>query len=388
MITVFASVQFSFAGEEIGNTEWRGRMQGMLKEVLVLFPYAFDDGKLNDTKNSAQIEKSIRTLSGYSSGLKKHTTRMKMEEGLKIDPSFPFIAEAFEQELNSAQASFKKTGRSNKETQIYLRSALSKCMLCHSQTANGPELKLNQFKKAFSALATKDRFLAYAATRQFDEALDVFEKLLEESKVKAQDQSNLDQSIKAALAIVVRVKKDPKKTTNLIEKIAQSEAGSSLLQNDLKDWRASAQSWQAEKSPVLNSDQLLFNEANRLIDSRKKRAKSIEAFENSDISLLRASSFLHEILSSYPKSTYRAQSYLMLASTYEMLPGFAIWDLADEYLGACIQENPHSQIGEKCFEQYNSNITVGYSGSAGTNIPAAVREHLSRLKELSKQKLK
>ncbi len=67
-----------------------------------------------------------------------------------------------------------------------------------------------------------------------------------------------------------------------------------------------------------------------------------------------------------------------------MLPGFAIWDLADEYLGACVQEYPHSTIGEKCFNQYSDNVVVGYSGSAGTNIPAAVREHLARMKALAK----
>ncbi len=377
-LCVFLQVR---AEEQVGNNEWRARMQSMLKEVLVLFPFAFNDAQYNDIKNQNSIDQSLKSLVEHSEGLKKHTSRIKKEDGLKIDPSFSFIAEAFENELHSAQVNFKKTGRQHTEAQNYLRSALSKCILCHSQSANGPELKLSQFKKAFAELSPKDRFMAYAATRQFDDALKVFDVILKESR--AQDKENLDPNIKTALAIAVRVKKDPKKTSQIVEEVANSGAGSSILKNDLKDWRKAAIAWQTEKAKAPTTDQALFDEATRLIDSQKKKENSFENIENSDISLLRATTYLHDLLTDYPKSRLRAESYLLLASTYDRLPGFAMWDFADEYLGACIEENPHTSIGEKCFTQYRENIIVGYSGSSGTDIPHAVSEHLARMKALA-----
>ncbi len=375
----------TFGKEAVGNGEWRQRMQAMLTDVLALFPYAFDEAKFNDPANTLIVEKSIKSLAQHSSGLKKHTSRLKSSLGLKIDPSFPFIADAFENEITAAQIAFLEGKDSYPQSQIYLRSALSKCVLCHTQSANGPELKLSQFDNQFLALSSPDRFIALAATRQFDSALSEFEKILHDSKVKKSDPFTTDREAKEAIAIAVRVKKDPKIALKLIDEIAEAGSGSTILQNDLKGWRKSVLAWQAEKNLALDSDQALFSEATRLIEAGKSKERSLEIYENSNVTLLRASSYLHDLLSNYPKSPLRAKSYLLLASTYDLLPGFALWDLANEYLGACVQENPHSKIGETCFSEYNDNIVFGYSGSSGTHIPRAVSQHLARMKELATQ---
>ena len=76
---------------------------------------------------------------------------------------------------------------------------------------------------------------------------------------------------------------------------------------------------------------------------------------------------------------------MLLASIYKSLPGFAIWDLAEEYLGACIRENPHSEIGEKCYSEYDDSILTGYSGSSGLHLPRAVKDHLAQMKALAKR---
>jgi hypothetical protein len=389
LIVVFVVALVSVAAKEAPvNPEWRARMQGLLTDVLALFPYAFDEAQFNDPKNASKIKASLENLSQHSSGLKKHTARISKEEGLKLDPAFPFIAEAFENEIKSAAEAFAAGPASYPQAQGYLRAGLAKCTVCHSQSSTGPELKLESFKSQFAALPTKDRFMALAATRQFDEALNEFSKSLRESKVKKPDQYFLDREIKAAFAIAVRVRRDPKRTLALIEEISASGSSSTILQNDLKDWKKDTLTWMNEKPAVLDNDKALFQEAQRLIAASSKRDVSVDHFENASIPLLRASTHLHDLLANYPKSEFRAEAYVLLASTYDSLPGFAIWDLADEYLGACIQENPHSKVAERCFEKYKTSMVLGYSGSSGTHIPPSVRQHLQRLQELAAPEVK
>jgi hypothetical protein len=270
-------------------------------------------------------------------------------------------------------------------------------MLCHTQTANGPELKLDQFKAQFAALSADDRFTALTATRQFDEALTLFATMVEESKTgkgtpngaanSAAQAAMFDRNARVAMAVLVRVKKDPARALSLIDKMTASEVGTTVLRNDLKGWKRDLLTWQSEKAKggekEMGSDQALFNEASRLKKSALQAEAPLVNATSSSIAYLRASALLHDLLLQYPKSHLRPQSYLMLASIYESLPGFSIWDLSDEYLGACIQENPHSEMGEKCFQQYNESLIGGYTGSSGTHIPAAVQRHLSKMHDLA-----
>lgn len=371
-------------GQDVGGTEWRARMQSMLKDVLVLFPFAFDETKFNDPKNEAAIKDALRSLSEHSSGLKKHTTSVKPAAPIKTDPSYSFIAQAFETEISSAQSAFSEDRR--RQAQGYIRSAISKCMGCHSQSAIGPQLNLDHFKNQFAALSPSDRFMAFAATRQFDQALKEFEQFLRDAKVTKPDPVAVDRQARAALAIAVRVKKDSKLTIALIDQMIASKAMSPMLLKDATDWRKTVIDWQTEKPQTLDSDKALYSEASRLNESGQKIENAAGHFENPDVPLLRATALLHDLLSKYPDSKLRAESYMLLASIYDRLPGFAIWDLADEYLGACVQENPHSEMGEKCFAKYKDSIIFGYTGSSGTNVPFAVSRQLQSLKELATRK--
>lgn len=384
LLSLLNSSQTFGAGAEVpANVSWKVRMQAMMKEALILFPFAFNDEKFNDPKNAPTIHASLDALVKYSEELKGHASHFKREEGLKIDPSFPFIAEAFESELIHAQSRFDHGADKNKEAQGFLRSAIAKCMLCHSQTSIGPELELDPFKPQFAALSVSDRFLAFTATRQFDKALGVLEDSAKELKQTKPKYADLDRSTRAAIAILVRVKRDPKRAVEFIDKMTAVDTAPSIYKNDLKGWKKSLLAWQAEKPVSLTSARMLFEEATKIKQSAEKAHKLAPNYENVDVPLLRSTGLLHDLLSNYPKSEYRAKSYMMLASNYEALPGFAIWDLSDEYLGACIQENPHSEVGEKCFRLYDESITLGYSGSSGTHIPDTVKEQLARLKKLA-----
>ncbi len=371
--------------EGVGGADWKAQMRTMLTDVLVLFPLVFDDAKFKDPKGATIIQKSLNSLATHASGLKEHTSRVQPIDGLKIDPSFPFVAEAFEREVVMAQSAFSETGNSRNRSQIYLRSAISKCMMCHTQSPIGSELKIYQFENQFVSLSSSDRLMALTATRQFDTALKQFDQIVHDAKLTKPDPSTFDRNAKATLAIAVRAKNDPLKSLAVINQVISSGAGSSGLQKDATGWKKSVLEWQEEGRVATKSDQALFNEAKRLSTVEHLKKSEAEIYENTDVMLLRASSRLHDLLSSYPKSSLRAESYLLLASIYQSIPGFAIWDVGDEYLGACIKENPHSEMGERCFKEYDDSITLGYTGSSGTHLPGSVIKQLQKLQLLARR---
>lgn len=372
----------AYAQNKVGNTEWKVRMRALLTDVIALMPYAFDEAKYRDPKNAETIKEALDSLAAHSVSLKDHTAKLKTSADGKVDPGIRYISQAFENDIGAAQVAFSGSADAQRQSQTYLRAALAKCMMCHSQASNGPEVQLEQFKGQFEKLNYADRFQAYAATRQFDEALEVFSKTLRDAKVSKPDESIVDREVKAALAIAVRVKRDPNLALKLINEVEASKAASRMTQADLKDWKNAVIQWQNESQIDRRHDQSLYMAAKKLA-SNGKATKSVNALENSNIQMLRASSLLHDLLTNFPKSSLRGDAYLLLATTYEMLPGFSAWDLPDEYLGACIEEFSHTETSERCYKKYQEITVLGYSGSSGVHVPTAVIQHLQRMKELA-----
>lgn len=377
-------VKSASAPAKVGDEAWKARMQLMLSDVVQLLPFAFDEVKFTDQKNESTIETALKGLATHSAELKQHTSHMDRAKGLKIDPSFPFIADSFEREIAQAQQSFNDPN-TRSESQIILRSALAKCTMCHSQSAVGPTLKLKTFNSTLKNLPLSDRLMALTVTRQFEEALIAFQQYAKEAKGVKPKTVPFDKNVRALLAVAVRVKRDPLAAGRVISAAIDSGAGSTMLQTDLASWKTAVATWQQEKPPDLNSDQMLFSEAKKLTNRSQDSQRTRESYVSDAVSYLRASGYLHDLLSNYPESSLRAESYILLASIYESLPGFAIWDLGDEYLGACIEENPHSNNGERCFSLYNDSIVAGYTGSSGTHLPTAVKDHLSHMKSISQK---
>ena len=263
------------AKEGVGGADWKAQMRIMLTDVLVLFPLVFDDAKFKDPKNATMIQNSLNSLAKHASELKEHTSRIQTNDGLKIDPIFPFVAEAFERETAMAQWAFSEHKNYESQSQLYLRSAISKCMMCHTESPIGSELKIYQFQNQFVSLSGSDRLMALTATRQFDSALKQFHQIVHDSKQINPNLSAFDRDAKAALAIAVRAKNDPSKSLVVINQVIASGAGSAILQKDALGWKKSVQEWQAEGSVSPKSDQALFDEAKRL--SAVERLKKSEA---------------------------------------------------------------------------------------------------------------
>ena len=61
------------------------------------------------------------------------------------------------------------------------------------------------------------------------------------------------------------------------------------------------------------------------------------------------------------------------------------FSFADIYLKSCILEYPKSPFAQKCYAAYEEGMIMGYTGSAGTELPPDVQAELKSLKEKIKK---
>ena len=93
---------------------------------------------------------------------------------------------------------------------------------------------------------------------------------------------------------------------------------------------------------------------------------------------------MHGILSNYllenPKTTLKTEILYWFGLLENTSP--SIYSLGDLYLVDCIKMSPKSKYAKKCYDSYSKSITFGFSGSAGTHIPADIQLELDELQKL------
>ncbi|MES3038036.1 MAG: hypothetical protein V4736_09035 [Bdellovibrionota bacterium] len=377
----------AYGGKKTLPNDWRARMQTLLGDVVVMFPFAYDQELYTNKDNAVFIKDSLASLKKHSSSLNDHLRNFSDRKGAAVDPILPYIADEFAEELKLAESKFNEGGSSLKQSQVYLQSALNKCIQCHTQTSKGRELNFGKFSDQYADLKPVSRFYSLVVTRQFSESLKQFDEIIASSNSKKQSPGSLDQVGRTALAIAVRVKEDPKLTLKILNAMEENETGTSAFRSDVKGWKNASILWQTETAAPPKKDSEMLSKAKELVQQGKK-SETLSNFQSGSVSYLRAVTYLHKLIEQFPQSKLKPEAYLLLASTYELLPGFALWDVSEHYLTSCIVENPHSEIGEKCFAEYEDQTTMGYTGTAGTFIPGPVIEHINRMKKLSAREKK
>lgn len=354
---------------------WAGKMHSLSETLSDLLPLVASRTKFNDEKNHARIEGDTRRLRQLAHGLSQ-------EKAPIADPSMKMMSGLFAEDIDRALESLK-TGNREYSRQI-LKDTTSYCIQCHTQTNNGPEFPRLDLKINLAELSPLEQAEFFAATRQFDRALSAYDVVLKSENLAKADPFEWEQSARAALAIIVRVKHDPKAASQLISTIESNKAISSNTKGILASWKKSVREWSNEKKPVLVSPNEKITHAEELI----KRAQNREEFpldHSQDILYFRASSLLHDLLATRGRTDpLSAQALYLAGVAAEATRDMNFWTLHETLYESCIHAAPHSALAMKCWTQLSDSITLGYSGSGGVRIPPDVSRRLETLKTQAK----
>lgn len=402
------------AAEKPPTAVWVKNMTGLYRSLGEILIQISDTQNYYQGKNRARLEKEVKVFTE----LAQETARLSKDpkKSADADLSLTLYAPMFAQEAKRAQAELKaghgdaRLSARREYARTLLKSMTNYCIACHTRNSSGPhfyELGFQFPVAEKSKLSEMDRAEFYAATRQFDLSQKAFIKILSDSAILKKAPLEWERAARYALAVAVRVKKNPEQAIEVIQKVLSAEQAPFFMKKDAEQWMKSAQDWKAEK-PVsqktpntlstLNTEEDYRREVARLLSRARtaQKAKSTTSASSDvvlyarsgDVDYLRASALIHEWLQKFPitassKDAQTSEALFMAGVCYEVLKEFNLDGMHELYYETCIRRSPHTPTAEACYRQYEQSVHFGYTGSGGTHLPPEMETKLNELERLS-----
>lgn len=350
---------------------WPEHMQGFAKSVSKLAPYVYSARAYSDPQNGKEISARLKEFSGLA-----HT--LKAEMGEKIVGSDPLVRYSLGQlkgDISRAQESFE-IGSLDYSRGV-MKNALNHCFRCHSLNDPGSKATLDWSSFKNLPLSPLERVDLLVASRQFDQAKQLLEGLMKDPEYVMRAPFDFESALRRYLALMVRVKRDPKATLAELENLDHRKEVPFYVQEHLHSWIQSLSAWSHEK-PTKTS---LLDQAR----ARMKAAQRLQGFakdHSGDVEYLRVTNMLHDYLKTAQSPADTAEAFSLLGQSYEVLDELGYWNLHEVYYEACIRALPKTDRARGCFRRLQSSIYLGFSGSSGVHIPQSERERLNELKPL------
>lgn len=356
----------------------RQEMGGLFVALSDFLPLVLNKAAFEDPKNAREILSLMNRMQDLSGKMVVSTKKFADN-----DPSIPFIAEKFDQDIRMSIEMWNSGDRV--VPRRLMRNVTDYCISCHTRTSKGLHLSdviQSQRFKSMPAL-TKAEYLA--ATRQFSEALKQYEHVLVDKPLAKSDPEAWDLAVRKMLAISVRVEKDPSLTTELLSRI--QEAPDSIppgLRGDIAMWRQSAKSWTTERRPPNMNDKERFDLAKRLINEGEAIAQKVPG--GALIEYMRASAILHDLLGRSHGGENEQQMLWLAGQSAEYLRDLNIWTLQDTYYEGCVRKGKDKDkaLGAKCLNALESSMLQSYGAASRAGLPSYAKRQLDDLSKLVK----
>lgn len=348
-------------------------MRALSETMSTLLPLASSRERFSDQKNAASILNSTENLHTIVKSLSNSSAHS--------DPEFKTMSGLFDEDINRALSALK-SGNHEYARQI-LKDTTAYCIECHTQTNNGPDFPKLDLKINTALLAPFERAEFYTATRQFDLALTSYREALLAPKTK--NSFAWENAARVALAITVRVRNSPDETMKFLEQISKSHASPPRMQKTMSQWQRDVSQWKgSDKQTKLSDTESKLKLAEQLLAKAQRRQK-FPLDHSEDVFYFRAASLAHEILMKKDADhVVTARAMFVAGQTSEATRDMNFWTLHESLYEQCIRELPHSTIAQQCFKRLSDSITMGYTGSSGTNIPDEERGRMMNYSEMAK----
>lgn len=357
------------------SAEVKAAMANNLAAVVKLQPLLLNPAAFADPKNAHAVSHSLSSL--------RRTPHQFMRP--KAQEPAAAVSDLFGEAVGRAQSDFD-AGRLD-SARMRLRGLTSLCAGCHArqlagEKASAPQLNaLEQLDT--TGLRPSERAQLLAATRQFDAALDAWREVLASPRQSDADSFEQDQALRGALSVAVRAKDDPAATIELLRQAAERPGLADRVRRDYQALLKDARSWQKEQlSAATATPTALYQRAVALIEKSGATA-ALFPQDTERIKLLRATSYLSLALEREAFAPWRPDALYRLGVATGATLDPDLWELDSLYLEACIRENQHTPLAQRCVDRLSERTLFGYTGSGGTRLPDDVAAHLATLRELA-----
>ncbi len=363
-----SSLNLSVAQAESPTTDSvpiRIRMDQIAQSFRELERFLPSQERFSDSANEATISSALAKLSTSF-----YEVLQTSAHGHVKDPGFQVTLRVVSEMIDDAKNRFKE---GKKGYALWrLRTTASHCVTCHTRyevpTPLASQLAPEELADDFS----KGEF--YLATRQFEEAAKYF---LKSARVPPPGRTRLD-ALRKWLVIQTRVWAEPARALDELRNFTSQYKLNSLELETVSQWSNSLSSWKNEK--VVEVDAL--RKAESLI--RQGLGSNDLLYGNvGAVELLRATALLHKMLEDESSKTRRGHALYLLGLTYSRLPLFFLDELPELLLEQAIREIPGSEDARLAYKLYTEVVSLGFTGSAGTEIPDDIQLKFKELYNLA-----
>jgi hypothetical protein len=354
---------------------WSQKMQSLSKTLAELMTDITSDARFETPANKKKIEGHAKTLSKLA-----HDLNLKGTNRPDLDPSIVMLSQLFSDEADYAYQELKRGHRAYARDR--LRSLTGYCIACHTRTQSGPQFSNLPLNPTTEKLSSIEKGEFFVATRQFDRALQEFQGILEDELAPLRRSVEWEKASRYALAIAVRVKKDPNLAQGTVDRIIAAKNAPYFIKQNAREWQKSIQDWMNEAPRKAQTEEGYRLESMRLLAEAHKIQK-YPMDRSGDVAYLRASAAVHEWLQMPKSGKNTNEAYLMAGVCYEVLRPLNLGELHEMYYEACVRQEPHTPTAELCYQRYEQSIYVGYTGSGGMHIPSEIKAKLADLEAMA-----
>ena len=342
-------------------------MHSVYASMDTILPLSIRLGDFSDKKNIPIIKKELANLKKNAFLLNKHVATTTINNKIVSDNLAADIMD-LEEIYNNGEY---------ERSRFILHNLTENCTNCHTRM-NPSQKKDTSFQIHFSKENMKDLNgfdLAHfqAMVRQFDLAMDTYEKEFRKEPMQIDSQSFYEY-----LKIAIRVKSDYDRVLNLLKDLHSKIDKKLDLYQTVNAWIQSLRDIKRNKLDAnvsMKTTEQLLTKAGAIITYPKD--------ESGFIYLLTASKNLHTMLDSNKFSKDElAKIYFYLGQT-EGFISLSCWlNEYEQYYEYAIRTSPGSTWAELALSALQESYLFGFSGSSGTHLPPEIIKKLQELNEL------
>ncbi len=346
----------------------RPHMRAVYQSLMNIFPFAVSREAFVDKKNEKLIEDNLKLIAEHA----------KLIDAVvaKDEKGHAFLSQQLLR--NASLASLRYKSGHPEQAQFYVEEMYDTCLSCHTSRGSSSDSAFTMdFPKDVKpeALGTlgKARFLALS--RQFEKAMDEYERLFASGELSLEDLLHYDPFVDYML-LALRVKDDRPRLIKTFSTL-KLENYPVMIRHDLSAWVEALKKIKPKPAKLSELDY-----AKQLIHS----AQSVAEYPR-DRSGLVYYIYGSRALRDYLKNTELAKP--LKAEAYYQLGvcelGIGVPYLPTEsglYFEESIRLAPHSNFSKKAFALYEEGLLFGYSGSSGLHLPDDEKQKLEELRKL------
>jgi hypothetical protein len=347
----------------------RASMHEVYEAIAGLLPVSLDERRFQSAAEKPKIEAWLTQLAAAAGDVERHT-------GAR-DPGFGQISRSLARDVAEIRQRYA-LGRYS-EAQFYVAQLTENCVACHSRLPKARDFPIAAKltgDPAVKELEPRSRARLFVATRQFDQALALWEARFADRSI-APSELDLDGELTSYLVVCVRVQRDYARPRAALEKFAKRPDMPRYLAMDLAAWIAQLQelagSSKAEPKIAVARAQL-------------ERGRALSEFPADRVALiydLSASSELHRLIARHESGKgEQAEAYYLLGAIDARLDQGSWVSETEQHLESSIRIDPGGPFAEKAYAVLEEYTVLAYGGASGETVPPDVEARLNELRKL------